>query len=224
MHTLRLAIVPLALAAFCLGGARLYAQVNDQSGEPSPADADAGAPVTTPMEKTAEMTFEEMRVKGGELLEEIGAGQTQVIGLQQVARRQKDIIRLNCVNGAVAEIKQLRNIGDDAYNALQAIADQAASVDPDAATEPITLEFVAKLDGDPYHEYGKIVIVHGQVKILVGEAEVCVGEDLIFLGPTETDADEPEPTDEPWEDPDGFGPPFEVDLEDPGYASAFVGS
>jgi len=78
-------------------------------------------------------------------------------------------------------------------------------------------EAIAQDDEDArYHEYGKVVIAEQQVSVLSGEAENCIGEELVFLGPTEVDVDEPENPDDPTEEEP------ELDFERPGYASPFI--
>jgi len=177
--------------ALLVGGAGvLYAQ--DKADEP-PADEE----LTVPMEKRAELSPSDMVAEASKL---IGVMQTQlkkVVGLQEVARRQKDVIKLNCVNDKLLQIKQLLNIGEGANTNMH--------------------EAIAQDDEDSrYHEFGKIVIAEQQVTVLSGEAEGCIGEELVFLGPTEVTADEPELPDDPTEDEPN------LDIEDPGYASPFV--
>ena len=62
----------------------------------------------------------------------------------------------------------------------------------------------------------KVVIAEQQVTVLAGEAEACIGEELVFLGPTEVEVDEPDHPDDP------TGPEPEIEIEDPGYASPFL--
>lgn len=90
--------------------------------------------------------------------------------LIEEARKQKDIIRINCLTDKVVQVKANQNIADRSGQALQ---DAAARNDRDAA----------------FHEYTRITIVNQNVQVLSGEAEACVGEDLSYVGATRVDVD-----------------------------------
>jgi hypothetical protein len=150
------------------------------------------------MEKQAQLGPQEMLDAGTKLVASMQGHLKRVVELQQIARKQKDVIKLNCVNDKLLQIKQLLNIAEAAMTNLH--------------------EAVAQQDeAGRYHEYGKIVITEQQVQVLASEAETCIGEELIFFGPTEVIVDEPELPDDPTDD---FGDDFP--LEPPGYASPFT--
>lgn len=190
MHILRKTIAAAALAALAFGGHSLYAQ---------PGGADEDAEVTVPMETEAQISPAEMREQVASLISEMQGMLKRVVDLQQVARKEKDVIKLNCVNDKLLQVKQLLNIADEAENELvEAIAQQD--------------------EADRYHQYGQVTISHEKVSVLRDEAEACIGEELIFLGPTEVETDAPDIQDDPTDDDT-----FEDDLllEDPAYASPF---
>jgi hypothetical protein len=182
--------VLVTVGLFGLGAGLLHAQDAqdpDDGGEPD---------VTVPMEKQAQLSPADMSEEGVRLVRSMQESLKKVVGLQQVARKQKDVIKLNCVNDKLLQIKQLLNIAESATtNMVEAIAQ----------------------DDEPgrYHEFNKIVIAQQQVQVLAGEAETCIGEELVFIGPTEVEVDEPALPDDP------TGPDSEFDIEDPGYASPF---
>ena len=102
----------------------------------------------------------------------------RIVQLQEVARRQKDVIRLNCVNDKLLQLKQLLNIADVANNNMS--------------------EAIARGDEDArYHEFGRITIAYQQSQVLSTEAENCIGEDLTFLGPTTVTVEEPNVPEDP---------------------------
>jgi hypothetical protein len=102
----------------------------------------------------------------------------RMVHLQEVARRDKDVIKLNCVNDKLAQLKQLMNISDQAQNNLE--------------------EAIARgNEEDRYHEFGRITIANQQAVALGSDAENCVGTDLTFLGPTQVTVEEPELPDDP---------------------------
>lgn len=90
--------------------------------------------------------------------------------LQETARKQKDIIKLNCVSDKLVQAKVNASIADQAMTALQ--------------------ENIAKADeGGRTHEFTRLTIINQKVLVLGAEAENCIGEDLTFVGATRIDLD-----------------------------------
>lgn len=99
----------------------------------------------------------------GQILKRIGA-------LQEAARKQKDIIKLNCVADKLVQAKVNISIADQAMTSLQ--------------------EHVARADeGGRTHEFTRLTIINQKVTVLGAEAENCIGEDLSFVGATRVDLD-----------------------------------
>ncbi len=99
----------------------------------------------------------------GQILKRIGA-------LQDTARKQKDIIKLNCVSDKLVQAKVNVSIADQAMTSLQ--------------------EHVARADeGGRTHEFTRLTIINQKVTVLGAEAENCIGEDLSFVGATRVDLD-----------------------------------
>ena len=94
----------------------------------------------------------------------------RITGLQEQAKRQKDIIRLNCVTDKLVQSKVNLTIAEQSMAALQ--------------------ENVARADeGGRTHEFTRLTIVNQKVLILGAEAENCIGEDLSFVGATRVDVE-----------------------------------
>lgn len=73
------------------------------------------------------------------------------------ARKERDLIKLNCINEKLTQVKALLRIAEQAYIALQ--------------------EAVAKsAEEDAKHEYTKIEIARQRTKELRAEAEQCIGQ------------------------------------------------
>jgi hypothetical protein len=90
--------------------------------------------------------------------------------LQETARRQKDIIKLNCVTDKLVQAKVNINIAEQAMTSLQ--------------------ESIARNDeGGRTHEFTRLTIVNQKVLVLGTEAENCIGEDLSFVGATRVDVE-----------------------------------
>ena len=117
--------------------------------------------------------------------------------LQDQAKREKDIIRLNCVTDKLVQARVNVNIAEQSMATMQ---ESAARHDEGAET----------------HEFTRITIVNQKVTVLGAEAENCIGEDLSFVGATRVDV-EVDPN-IPQYDPTQPGSPF-IDITRPPEAS-----
>jgi hypothetical protein len=164
-------------------------------------DAGKTPDVTIPMEKQVTLSPREMQVRTESMINEMKGMLDRVLAIQQMARKQKDVIRLNCVNDRLLQVKKLLNIAEASRN------DLVEAIAADSETER-------------YHQFTKVTISHEQVSVLRDEAEACVGEELIFLGPTEVVVDRPPIVDDPTRnDPFDLG---SEDIERPAFASPFL--
>jgi len=121
--------------------------------------------------------------------------------LQDQAKREKDIIRLNCVTDKVVQVRVNISIAEQSVAALQ--------------------EAVTRADeGERTHEFTRLTIVNQKVQVLGAEAENCIGEDLSFVGATRVDV-EVDPN-IPQYDPT-LPPAPGIDIERPGEASPLTG-
>jgi hypothetical protein len=102
----------------------------------------------------------------------------RMVQVQQTARKQKDITKLNCVNDKLMQAKELVNIAEDNRAELT----QAIARNDDQAR---------------YDYYSSVVIAFEKQSALASEAENCVGEDLSFIGPTETTTEGGDEPDDP---------------------------
>jgi hypothetical protein len=94
----------------------------------------------------------------------------RIQGLVEQARKQKDIIKINCLTDKLVQAKANLNIADRSFTTMQ--------------------EAIARADeGAYFHEYTRITIVNQNVQVLSSEAEACVGEDLSYVGATRVDVD-----------------------------------
>jgi hypothetical protein len=117
--------------------------------------------------------------------------------LQEQSKRQKDIIRLNCVTDKLVQAKVNINIAEQSMASLQ--------------------ENITRADeGGRTHEFTRLTIVNQKVQVLGAEAENCIGEDLSFVGATRVDVDVDPNI--PQTDPTRPGDPH-VDIDRPGEAS-----
>ncbi len=174
----------LVTGALSIGGGLVLAQqapdappgdpAGDPAAPPSPPPGE-GQPtgeapdddVQTNMAKRAEISPNNMTAQADGYLKKMRDVLNRVVELQTIARKQKDVIKLNCVNDKLLQIKQLLNIGESNRTSLG--------------------EAIARDDeSGRYDFFSNVTITHEQVVVLGSEAEQCIGEDLSFLGPTET--------------------------------------
>lgn len=110
----------------------------------------------------------------------------QVIGRLEEARNEKDIVRLNCVNEKLTQVKGLLKVSEQADIALQ--------------------EAVARRDEAADAEFQKIGIARAKVDQLRAEVEECIGQ-LAFAVDEKTTVEVEVPRDLPNQDVTNREPP-----------------
>jgi hypothetical protein len=179
----------MSFAGLLVGGGYLYAQP-DGSGRGTDGD------VNVSMEKRAELSPREMTTAVKDLQVEMETVLKRVLALRETARKEKDVLKLNCVNEKLLQVKQLLNIADEAETEL-------------------ATAIAANDDDERYHQFSRVTISQEKVSGLRDEAEGCIGEDLTYVGETKVDVEGPYMPDDPYGDP--FAPGFEL----VGYRSPF---
>lgn len=137
---------------------------------PPSAGAAAGGGADISVKQRPTLTPDEMIAQGKQYI----AGMNEVLkrtqGLQEEAKRQKDIIRLNCVTDKVVQVRANMNIADQSMASLQ--------------------EAITRADeGERTHEFTRLTILNQKVTVLGAESENCIGEDLSFVGATRVDVE-----------------------------------
>jgi hypothetical protein len=118
-----------------------------------------------------------------------------VLGKLEEARRARDVVKLNCVNEKLTQVKGLLRISEQADVALQ--------------------EAIAKRETPlSEHEYTKVMIAQQKVTQLSTEAEKCIGQ-LAFQADENLSVEVEEPTNLPGGDPTRPRPPEEVTIRPP---------
>lgn len=143
----------------------VFAQPNSPAGQPA-----ASGEVDISVGQKPTLTVDEMINQSREYQRGMGQVVTRIQALQETARKQKDIIKLNCVADKLVQAKVNVSIADQAMTSLQ--------------------ENVARSDeGGRTHEFTRLTIINQKVMVLGAEAENCIGEDLSFVGATRIDVD-----------------------------------
>jgi hypothetical protein len=155
------AFLASALAAHGGAGAAAGATAN-ATGVPNQADI--------AVKQRSTLTPQEMVNQGNEYFKNMNDTVKRITDLQNQSKRQKDIIRLNCVTDKLIQSKVNISIGEQAMAALQ--------------------ESISRADeGGRTHEFTRLTIVNQKVQVLGTEAENCIGEDLSFVGATRVDVE-----------------------------------
>ena len=137
----------------------------------------------------------EMQARAGQIREQIRTDERYVMYLQLQARKQKDVIKLNCVNDKLIQIKAEQNIADSANELLQIS--------------------IANNSGERVAAYDELNQAGNTIRDLRSQAAACLGEsELIRQESGGTYSHPPFP-----DDPTII--PFDVYTEPPAYASPF---
>jgi hypothetical protein len=124
---------------------------------------------------------------------------TRLLAMLEEARKERDIVKINCVNEKLTAVKALLRIAEQAdVNMQEAVV----------KNERVTVS----------HEYEKISIAYQKVMILKSEAEGCTG--LVAWYPGETNIEIEEPKGMPGGDPTAL-PEDEGDFTRPARASPY---
>ena len=184
----------LVPALILLGTVTAIAQP-DPAPVPAPA-AGSAAPAPPP---SAQLSVSEMKSRSEVIQAQIQEDYRYVLALRERVRKQKDVIKLDCVNDRLVELKARMNIADKANQSLQAELEKDTAAARDVFTQ---------LEGS------------GQsVKELREHANQCIGEPELFKQEAGLEVTKPDLID----DPGTYDPyvPEGAEVEPPGYASAF---
>jgi hypothetical protein len=129
------------------------AQALGQEPLPPPADASAGLRI----ESTEQVPDKKKLAEATQVLARLQGILKDVLKSLEEARNEKDVLKLNCVNEKLTQIKGLLRVVEQSDIALQ--------------------EAVAKADEESaQHEYAKIIIARQRAEQLRADAEQCIGQ------------------------------------------------
>jgi hypothetical protein len=168
-------------------------------------EAQTAPPAPTIAAQTASpapLSVSEMRDRTEAFKSDIEENHRQVLHLQALVRKQKDVIRLTCVNDKLVQMNAQMNIFDTAALQLEGTGQTA--------------------DEGSRAAYAEIEKAATDIKKLRDEAEGCAGELEMYKQESRSDVSRPDlddPTDGgPFHSPEVLGEP-EIDV--PGYATPF---
>ncbi len=178
-------------------GSTVFAQGPAPAPAPAPGTPPASGSVDLSVKQRPTLTPADMVNQSRDYFRGMGDVIKRIQTLQDQAKREKDIIRLNCVTDKLVQARVNVNIAEQSMATMQ--------------------ESIARNDeGEETHEFTRLTIVNQKVTVLGAEAENCIGEDLSFVGATRVDV-EVDPN-IPQYDPTQPGSPF-IDIQRPPEAS-----
>ncbi|HSN27821.1 MAG TPA: hypothetical protein VLT45_16135 [Kofleriaceae bacterium] len=165
------------------------------------ADADSpittGAPVPSATSTTsATMSVAEMQARASELISRAQDAYQDVLRLKEQAKKQKDVIKLNCVNEKLIQIKGQLNVADNQNQDLQVAITRNS---PDRSTA-----------------YDALQVTGTAIFRLRDDAKTCIGEPELYKQESGVTVTHPPIVDDPTAPPD-----YGWTVEPPGYASPY---
>ena len=150
--------------------------------------------VSATIQVDTHISLAEMLVRSKDMSAQVSEDLRHVHNLQEVARKQKDLIKLTCVNDKLITLKAQANIFDEQRGNLEALS-------PD--------------NNERFATYQTLSDAAVSAHRLRSEADTCVGE------PELTGESANSYTHPPFPDNPTLGDPFAPGVEPPGYASPF---
>lgn len=170
LHRTRQWLATRGAAALCISALSLAASTGfaantgakaDPSADKAPAKA---APAATP--RRGQLSAEEQRARAAEFLRTMRQTETRVANLARRARSDQDLIKLNCVNDKLVELKANLRLAEQVVGQLKLAA-------------------ARRDEGARNHEFNKLTITYQKVTVLGHEAGACVGKEISYVGDTQ---------------------------------------
>ena len=128
---------------------------------------------------------------------QMSAGQREILHLREVAKKNKDVIKLNCINDKLVELKAQQNVADGYAHELTTALDSNSD--------------------ERFAAYASFDSTITQINVLTEQARACIGEPELYKQESGVEVEKPEIPDDPTVNPFGT----ELDVEPPAYASPF---
>jgi hypothetical protein len=181
----------LGLAAI-LAGTTVFAQ-------PAPEEKPGTPETEVSFRKGSQLSPQEQLAQAEQYISKMKSTLENMNRLAEQARKEKDLIKLNCVNDKVIQTKGHLNLAEQSRDNLKIAA-------------------ARNDDGTRNHEFAKLTISYQKVTVLGQEAEACIGEEISFVGATRVEVEVDK--DIPAEDPT-VPPPPALPIVRPPLASPF---
>ena len=155
----------------------------------------AAPPPAAPPKAAKPLSVEEMRTESAAHMAKVEEAMRYLLHLKEQAKKQKDLIKLNCINDKLIKMKAQVNLTESTNDELQG-----------ALTDNNEERFAI---------YARLSTDVAAVETIKEEGQACIGESELYKQESGVTVDRPDIVDDPNQDP--F---FDV-VEPPGYASPF---
>jgi hypothetical protein len=146
-------------ALFALGAA---ASAAGPGNDPSAAGID--------FRKNITLTPAETQAQSRDYYKKMQDVQKRVFALEAKAKKDKDMVKLNCVGDKLTQVKGHMTVTDQSMDSLNGAINKGD-------------------DGARQHEFTRLTILYQKVVTLGTEAEQCIGEDVSYVGATTVDVE-----------------------------------
>ncbi len=126
--------------------------------------------VTIDFNKTITLSPQETLTQSKDYYKKMQETQRRVTMLQAKAKKDRDMVKLNCVNDKLIRLKGHQTVAEQSMAAASVAAARSD-------------------EGARQHEISRLVILYQKVTVLGTEAENCIGEDVSYVGATKVDID-----------------------------------
>jgi hypothetical protein len=120
--------------------------------------------------KTVTLTPAETLTQSRDYYRKMQDVQKRIFGLDAKAKKDKDMVKLNCVGDKLTQVKGHMTVSDQSMASLQGAINRGD-------------------DGARQHEFTRLTILYQKVVTLGTEAEQCIGEDVSYVGATTVEVD-----------------------------------
>ena len=120
--------------------------------------------------KNVTLTPQETLAQSKDYYKKMQDVQKRILLLQAKAKKDKDVVKLNCVNDKLMQVR-----------GHQVVTDQSMTTLNSAITRGD--------DNARLHEFTRLSILYQKVVTLGTEAEQCIGEDVSYVGATRVDVE-----------------------------------
>jgi len=120
--------------------------------------------------RAAKLTFDEKKKRSDSMLTEMRKARLHALELLNEARSSRDIVKLNCVNEKLTQIKGLLKIGEQA--SLKMFEEFAAATPNEKAIN---------------FQYSTLAVAYQRTLVRRTETDKCVGEATVYTGDTEVE-------------------------------------
>ncbi len=160
---------------------------------PASGDVSDNAPAAVDLSIPQKSTIspDAMLGQGREYRKQIETITLQVQTQVEAAKKDQDVIRLNCLLDKLTQVKVNGNMMDQALQGLQ--------------------ECIARRDESAeLHEYTRVTIINQKAQVLRAEADGCVGAETNYVGPTKVVVEAPPGLQETVDQPPPAEPPVAI--------------